>query len=140
MTPSLSEPSSRLRAAVTAASRGLVDRETLVELVALSTVAREHLLVIGPRGTAKSVAVRRMARATGGRYFEYLLGKQVRPSIIIYRRGRTRQPTTSKAVAHNRVSMAAAGMPSQLHRAEPPRSLERLTRLRLQSPRRMRRL
>jgi MoxR-like ATPase len=82
MTPSLSEPSSRLRAAVTAASRGLVDRETLVELVALSAVAREHLLVIGPPGTAKSVAVRRMARATGGRYFEYLLGKFTEPNEI----------------------------------------------------------
>ena len=82
MTPSLSEPSSRLRAAVTAASRGLVDRETLVELVALSAVAREHLLVIGPPGTAKSVAVRRMARATGGRYFEYLLCKFTEPNEI----------------------------------------------------------
>ena len=82
MTPTLSEPSSKLRAAVTAASRGLVDREALVELVALSAVAREHLLVIGPPGTAKSVAVRRMARATGGRYFEYLLGKFTEPNEI----------------------------------------------------------
>jgi len=55
--------SSKLRSAVTAASRGLVDREPLVELVALSAVAREHLLVIGPPGTAKSVAVRRIAQA-----------------------------------------------------------------------------
>jgi MoxR-like ATPase len=51
-------------------------------MVALSAVAREHLLVIGPPGTAKSVAVRRMARATGGRYFEYLLGKFTEPNEI----------------------------------------------------------
>ena len=51
-----------------------MERETLVELVALSAVASEHLLVIGPPGTAKSEAVRRVARALGGSYFEYLLG------------------------------------------------------------------
>jgi hypothetical protein len=58
MAPKPSDASSKLRSAVTAACRGLVDREPLVELVALSAVAREHLLVIGPPGTAKSVAVR----------------------------------------------------------------------------------
>jgi MoxR-like ATPase len=82
MAPNLSGASSRLRSAVTAACRGLVDREALVELVALSAVAREHLLVIGPPGTAKSVAVRRMAQATGGRYFEYLLGRFTEPNEI----------------------------------------------------------
>jgi len=82
MTPNPLAASSKLRSAVTAASRGLVDREPLVELVALSAVAREHLLVIGPPGTAKSVAVRRIAQATGGRYFEYLLGRFTEPNEI----------------------------------------------------------
>jgi MoxR-like ATPase len=82
MTSDLPHASSKLRAAVTAASRGLVDREALVELVALSAVAREHLLVIGPPGTAKSIAVRRIAHATGGRYFEYLLSRFTEPNEI----------------------------------------------------------
>ena len=82
MTPDLPEASAKLRSAVRAAARGLVDREPLVELVALSAVAREHLLVIGPPGTAKSVAVRRIAQATGGRYFEYLLGRFTEPNEI----------------------------------------------------------
>ncbi|MCI0487183.1 MAG: AAA family ATPase, partial [Blastocatellia bacterium] len=56
--------------------------ESLVELAALSAVAGEHLLVIGPPGTAKSEAVRRIARATGGHYFEYLLGRFTEPSEI----------------------------------------------------------
>jgi MoxR-like ATPase len=60
----------------------LVDREVLVELIALGAVAREHLLVIGPPGTAKSEAVRRVARALGGVYFEYLLGRFTEPSEI----------------------------------------------------------
>ena len=45
---------------------GLVDRELLVDLVAVAAVVGEHLLVIGPPGTAKSQAVRRVARALGG--------------------------------------------------------------------------
>lgn len=72
----------RLRAAIAEASRGLVEREALVELIALSAVAGEHMLVVGPPGTAKSEAVRRIAGALGGRYFEYLLGRFTEPSEI----------------------------------------------------------
>ncbi|MCY1046655.1 AAA family ATPase [Corallococcus sp. bb12-1] len=71
-----------VRDALTDAGRGLVEREAMVELVALSAVAGEHLLVIGPPGTAKSEAVRRTARALGGSYFEYLLGRFTEPSEI----------------------------------------------------------
>jgi MoxR-like ATPase len=71
-----------LRAVVAQACRGLVQRETLVELVVLCAVAREHLLVIGPPGTAKSEAVRRIARGLGGVYFEYLIGRFTEPSEI----------------------------------------------------------
>jgi MoxR-like ATPase len=71
-----------LQGALADAGRGLVEREAMVELVALSAVAGEHLLVIGPPGTAKSEAVRRTARALGGSYFEYLLGRFTEPSEI----------------------------------------------------------
>ena len=76
------EASSSLRAVISAATKGLVEREALVEMVVLSAVAEEHVLVIGPPGTAKSEAVRRIARATGGQYFEYLLGRFTEPSEI----------------------------------------------------------
>ncbi len=72
----------RLRNALTDAARGLIEREALVETIALSAVAGEHLLVIGPPGTAKSEAVRRVSRAINGRYFEYLLGRFTEPSEI----------------------------------------------------------
>lgn len=71
-----------VRDALTDAGRGLVEREAMVELVALSAVAGEHLLVVGPPGTAKSEAVRRTARGLGGSYFEYLLGRFTEPSEI----------------------------------------------------------
>jgi MoxR-like ATPase len=73
---------SSLREAIGLASRGLVEREVLVELVALAAVAGEHVLIIGPPGTAKSEAVRRISRRLGGNYFEYLLGRFTEPSEI----------------------------------------------------------
>lgn len=63
-------------------SQGLVERRSLVEAIILAAVAGEHVLVIGPPGTAKSEAARRVARGLGGRYFEYLLGKFSEPSEL----------------------------------------------------------
>lgn len=71
-----------VRVAISEASKNLIERETLVELVALAAVAGEHVLIVGAPGTAKSEAVRRIARATGGEYFEYLLGRFTEPSEI----------------------------------------------------------
>lgn len=71
-----------VRAAVAAARDGLVDRELISEVVALCAVAGEHLLVVGAPGTAKSQAVRRIARHLGGRYFEYMLGRFTEPNEI----------------------------------------------------------
>ncbi len=71
-----------LREAIAEACQNLIERETLVELIALAAVAGEHVLIVGAPGTAKSEAVRRMAQATGGNYFEYLLGRFTEPSEI----------------------------------------------------------
>ena len=82
MSATVPEAAARLCAAISLASHGLVEREALVELVALAAVAGEHVLVIGPPGTAKSEAVRRAARALGGQYFEYLLGRFTEPGEL----------------------------------------------------------
>jgi len=76
------ESAERLRTGLRRATHGLVDREVLAELVLLCAVAGEHLLVVGPPGTAKSEAVRRVARVLGGTYFEYLLGRFTEPSEL----------------------------------------------------------
>jgi hypothetical protein len=81
--PGVEAAARAVRTALGAAARGLVDRDVLVDLVALAAVAGEHLLVLGPPGTAKSQAVRRVSRALGGRYFEYLLGRFTEPSEIV---------------------------------------------------------
>jgi MoxR-like ATPase len=79
---SIAPTAASLRQAIADAADGLVERETLVELIVLAAVAQEHLLVIGPPGTAKSAAVHRVAETIGGRYFEYLLGRFTEPNEI----------------------------------------------------------
>ena len=71
-----------LRESIEVASAGLIERSVLVENIVLAAVAGEHLLVIGPPGTAKSEAVRRVAQSLGGRYFEYLLGRFTEPNEV----------------------------------------------------------
>ncbi|QQP97997.1 AAA family ATPase [Lysobacter enzymogenes] len=76
------QAAARVRDAAHAATTGLVEREQLAELIVLAAVAQEHLLILGPPGTAKSAVVRRVAAALGGRYFEYLLGRFTEPSEL----------------------------------------------------------
>ena len=71
-----------LKEVIDNASAGLVQRDVAVQLVVLAAIAREHVLLIGPPGTAKSEAVRRIASGLGGRYFEYLLGRFTEPAEI----------------------------------------------------------
>lgn len=80
--PALTDAARRLREGLRQATTGLVGREPLAELIVLAAVAQEHLLVVGPPGTAKSAVVRRVAQALGGRYFEYLLGRFTEPSEL----------------------------------------------------------
>ncbi len=82
MPQSLNQAALHLRAAIREATAGLIDREQLAELMILAAVAKEHLLVIGPPGTAKSAVVRRVAQSLGGQYFEYLLGRFTEPSEL----------------------------------------------------------
>ena len=103
MSDSLQQAAAELRDALADASRGLVEREAVVELVALAAVAGEHLLVIGPPGTAKSEAVRRVARATGGAYFEYLLGRFTEPSELF-------GPVDLRKLREGRVETETTGM------------------------------
>ena len=100
---SLETSARAVRTALGEAARGLVDRAVLVDLVALAAVAGEHLLVIGPPGTAKSQAVRRVAGALGGRYFEYLLGRFTEPSELV-------GPVDLRKLRDGVVETATAGM------------------------------
>lgn len=72
----------KIRECIKVATQDFIGRQQLAELIILAAIAKEHLLVIGPPGTAKSAVVRRMARIMDGNYFEYLLGRFTEPSEL----------------------------------------------------------
>jgi len=61
----------------------LIDREVPVDLALMALLTREHLLFLGPPGTAKSLLVRELcSRIQGGSYFEKLLTKFSTPEEL----------------------------------------------------------
>ncbi len=82
MNGDLEKAVSSIKEGLKIATNGLVEREILADLIILSAVASEHLLIVGPPGTAKSEAVRRVSSTLGGKYFEYLLGRYTEPGEI----------------------------------------------------------
>jgi MoxR-like ATPase len=100
---SLERHVSAVRAAIARAQAGLVDREAIAEAVVLCAVAGEHLLVVGPPGTGKSQAVRRIADELGGDYFEYLIGRFTEPNELF-------GPIDLKRLREGVVEVETAGM------------------------------
>src|SRR5580658_3958726 len=59
-----------------------LDKGELIRLLLITLVAGEHMLIVGPPGTAKSALVRHLARLIDARYFEYLLTRFSEPNEI----------------------------------------------------------
>jgi MoxR-like ATPase len=59
-----------------------VERDEVIDLIALAAVAGEHLFLLGPPGTAKSALIRQFALAVRGRYFEYMLTRFSEPNEV----------------------------------------------------------
>ena len=60
----------------------LVGRDEVVDLVALATLCREHVLLVGPPGTAKTLLIDRFRRLLDARYFTYLLTRFTEPAEL----------------------------------------------------------
>ncbi|GAX85774.1 hypothetical protein CEUSTIGMA_g13189.t1 [Chlamydomonas eustigma] len=63
----------KLKRAIALMQEGLVEKEEEVRLLLLAAVCGEHILLIGPPGTAKSEVGRRLCSLFSGTYFERLL-------------------------------------------------------------------
>ena len=59
-----------------------LDKEELIRLLLVALIAGEHMLIVGPPGTAKSALVRHLARLVDARTFEYLLTRFSEPSEL----------------------------------------------------------
>src|SRR4051794_8409313 len=59
-----------------------LDKSELIRMLLVTLVAGEHMLIVGPPGTAKSALVRHLARLVDARYFEYLLTRFSEPNEI----------------------------------------------------------
>jgi MoxR-like ATPase len=72
-----------------------LDKQEIIRLLIISAVAGEHMIIVGPPGTAKSALIRMFAQLVDARYFEYLLTRFTEPNelfgpvdIKLFREGR----------------------------------------------------
>src|SRR5215471_6117169 len=72
----------KLREVARALDQRYLDKSELVRMLLVTLVAGEHMLIVGPPGTAKSALVRQLARLIDARYFEYLLTRFSEPNEI----------------------------------------------------------
>lgn len=89
----------QLRAELTAA---FPERKDVIDGALAAVLAGEHVLILGPPGTAKSALVRSIAQAFGGRYFERLLTKFSTPEELF-------GPISLKGLEHDRFVRVTTG-------------------------------
>jgi MoxR-like ATPase len=59
-----------------------LDKQEIIRLLVISAIAGEHMVLIGPPGTAKSAIIRMFARLVDARYYEYLLTRFTEPNEL----------------------------------------------------------
>ncbi len=72
----------KLREVARTLDQRFLDKSEAVRMLLVTLVAGEHMLIVGPPGTAKSALVRHLARLVDARYFEYLLTRFSEPNEI----------------------------------------------------------
>ncbi len=59
-----------------------LDKQEIIRLMLISAIAGEHMVIVGPPGTAKSAMIRLFAQLVDARYFEYLLTRFTEPNEL----------------------------------------------------------
>jgi MoxR-like ATPase len=59
-----------------------LDKQEIIRLLVISAIGGEHLVLVGPPGTAKSAIIRMFAQLVDAKYFEYLLTRFTEPNEL----------------------------------------------------------
>ncbi|WP_428265517.1 AAA family ATPase [Haliangium sp.] len=59
-----------------------LDKQEIIRLLNICAIAGEHMILVGPPGTAKSAIIGRFAQLIDARYFEYLLTRFSEPNEL----------------------------------------------------------
>ena len=59
-----------------------LDKQEIIRLLMVSAIAGEHMVLVGPPGTAKSAIIRMFAQLIDAKYFEYLLTRFTEPNEL----------------------------------------------------------
>jgi MoxR-like ATPase len=80
--PSIPELARRLQDGARQLEAQFLGKEEIVRLLFVSALAGEHLVMVGPPGTAKSALIRSFAQVIEAQYFDYLLTRFTEPNEI----------------------------------------------------------
>ncbi|MEO1268924.1 MAG: AAA family ATPase [Myxococcota bacterium] len=72
----------RLRQVSSILNANFLHKEEVIRLLCISVIAGEHMVLIGPPGTAKSAMIRRFSQLIQAHYFEYLLTRFTEPNEL----------------------------------------------------------
>ena len=72
----------RLRQVASVLNANFLHKEEVIRLLCISAIAGEHMVLIGPPGTAKSAMIRLFSQLIRARYFEYLLTRFTEPNEL----------------------------------------------------------
>src|SRR5215813_2493145 len=72
----------RFQEAARVLNNAFLDKQEIIRLLIVSAIAGEHMILVGPPGTAKSALIRMFAQLVDARYFEYLLTRFTEPNEL----------------------------------------------------------
>jgi MoxR-like ATPase len=76
------DPQANLEAVRADLKQSFISRDRVIDGMLIGLLCRQHILLLGPPGTAKSLLARQLCSALDARYFEWLLTKFTTPEEV----------------------------------------------------------